>query len=124
MAGNSWAKSAPVLVLSIAHANFTHNGSPNRFGPHDVGLAVGNMSTQAESMGLYLHQMGGFDAAKASEVLGIPKEFHPQAMIALGYMGDPSTLSEELQKREAAPRTRKPQSELVFGAEWGKAPKL
>src|SRR5437763_6149166 len=44
--GNAWAKSAPVLMLSVAATKFAHNGSPNRFGPHDVGLAMGNFTAQ------------------------------------------------------------------------------
>jgi len=124
MPGNSWAAKAPVLMLSVAANNFGHNNQPNRFGPHDVGLAMGTLSLQAFSMGIFVHQMGGFDAAKAREVLAIPQTHAPMAMIALGYPGDPATLSEELQKREAAPRQRKPQSQFVFGAAWGEAPQI
>jgi nitroreductase len=122
--GNAWALKAPVLALSVAAHSFGHNNQPNRWGPHDVGLAVGNLVLQAFSMGIYVHQMGGFDAAKAREVLAIPETHTPMAMIALGYGGDPLTLSEELQKREAAPRGRKPQSQFVFGSAWGDPAKL
>jgi nitroreductase len=124
MPGNAWAKNAPVLMLSVAANNFGHNNQPNRFGPHDVGLAMGNLCLQAFSMGIYVHQMGGFDAAKARQVLAIPDTHAPMAMIALGYMGDPSTLSEEQQKREAAPRQRKPQDQFVFGSTWGERLKI
>jgi nitroreductase len=119
MPGNAWAMKAPVLALSVAALNFGHNNQPNRFGPHDVGLAMGTLSVQAMSLGIYVHQMGGFDGAKAREVLAIPETHAPMAMIAMGYPGDPSTLSEELQTREAAPRQRKPQSQFVFGGRWG-----
>ncbi len=124
MPGNAWAKQAPVLVLSSAAANFGHNGQPNRFGGHDVGLAVGNLSLHAMWLGIYVHQMGGFDAAKARELFEIPENHAPMAMIAIGYPGDPATLTEELQKREAAPRQRKPQAQFVFGAKWGEPAKF
>jgi nitroreductase len=120
-AGNAWAKEASVLVLSVAALNFARNAAPNRHAMHDVGLAMGNLSMQAQSMGIYLHQMGGFDQAKASEVLAIPETHIPVAMIALGYLGDPATLSEDLQKREAATRQRKPQRDFVFSGQWGKS---
>src|SRR5689334_20488862 len=35
-----WAKSAPVLGFSAGKKTFTHNGSPNRFGIHDAGMAL------------------------------------------------------------------------------------
>ena len=124
MPGNSWAMKAPVLALSVASLNFSQNGKPNRHAFHDVGLAVGNLTTEAQSLGIYLHQMGGFDAAKATEILGIPEGYAPVAMIALGYLGDPTTLTEDQQKRVAAPRKRKAQSEFVFGAKWGESAKL
>ena len=83
MPGNAWAKKAPVLALSVAALNFSQNGKPNRFAFHDVGLAVGNLCAQAQSMGIYLHQMGGFEADKAVQVLGIPEGYSPGAMMAM-----------------------------------------
>src|SRR5690606_2593036 len=96
MEGNAWAKKAPVLILSVAKRNFTYNGKPNRHALHDVGLAVENMVLQAQSMGLHAHQMAGFHADLAAEKLGLPPEYEPVAMIAIGYMDEPDTLSEEL----------------------------
>ena len=118
-AGNSWAVKAPVLILGVAKKHFDYNGSENRFASYDVGQAVGLLTVQAASADLYLHQMGGFDAAKAQEIFAIPENFAPQAMIALGYLGEAELLDDEKQQaRHNSPaRARKPLSELVF-TEW------
>ena len=118
MDGNSWAKAAPLLILTVAESNFERNGKPNRHAWHDVGLAAENLVLQAQAMGLVTHQMAGFDAARAREVLGIPEGFEPVAMVAVGHPGDPSTLPDPLGEREAAPRERKPLTAIAFGAGW------
>ncbi len=35
-----WAKTAPVLMISVAALAFAHNGKPNRHAYHDVGAAT------------------------------------------------------------------------------------
>jgi len=117
--GNSWAKKAPVLMLSVAKLFFDYNGQPNRHAYHDVGLAVENMVLQALSMDLYVHQMGGFDFEKAVDTLGIPPGYEPVAMIAMGYLGSPDSLDEKLKAREIAPRSRNPLQDTAFSGHWG-----
>lgn len=87
---------------------------------HDVGLAMGNVLAQATAMGLYVHQMAGFDQDAARQRLGIPEEYEPVTAIALGYPGDPDDLPEDLRRRELAPRERKPVTEFVFSGRWGR----
>ena len=117
----SWAKEAPVLMLTVAQLNFEHNGKPNRHAHHDVGLAAGNLTVQATAEGLFVHQMAGILPDTAREVYGIPDGWEPLTGIALGYLGDPATLPEKLREREAAPSPRKPLSSFVFTGGWGKA---
>jgi len=117
--GNAWARKAPVLLLSVAKENFTHSEKPNRHGQHDVGLASENLVLQATELGLVSHQMAGFDAQKARELFQIPVGYTPMAMIVLGYPGKVEDLPDELQKRETAPRTRKPIEEWAFDGRWG-----
>ena len=116
--GNNWAQKAPALFITVAKKSYDYDGSPNSHAWHDVGLATGNLLLQATDLGLHVHMMGGFKAAKAREVLGIPEGYEPVAMGAIGYAGDPDTLPEALKKRELAPRTRKPLEELVFRGTW------
>lgn len=113
-----WAKSAPVLMLSVAKLHFERNGNDNRHAFHDVGAAAANLAIQATVLGLFIHQMAGFDVGKARGVFNIPDEYEPVAAIALGYLGDPQMLSERLQQRAQAPRTRKPLETFVFSGDW------
>jgi nitroreductase len=111
-----WAQYAPVLILVVAkHYEFP---GKERASFYDVGMAAGNLVTQAVDLGLTTHQMGGFDANKAVETLHIPAGYEPLAMIALGYPGDPDALPEDLREREIAPRTRKPLNGFVFAGQW------
>lgn len=125
MDGNiPWAQRAPVLMVSVARLSFEDEGKPNRHAFHDVGQAVANLSVQATALGLVVHQMAGFYPDKVRELYGIPKEFEPVAVIALGYPGDPESLPEKFRSRELAPRERKPLAEFVFAERWGKASPL
>lgn len=114
----AWAKSAPVLLLTVAKETFTQTGATNLYARHDTGGALAHLSLQATALGLHVHSMAGFDGAKARKDLGIPEGYEPIAVVALGYLGSPDTLSETQKERELAPRKRKPLSQLVFGGEW------
>jgi nitroreductase len=117
--GNAWARAAPALVLSVARATFTRNEKPNLHAFHDVGAATENLAIEASNQGLVVHAMGGFKREEARDVLEIPPEWEPVAMIAIGYVGDPEALPEPLREAEKAPRTRKPMAEVVDGARFG-----
>lgn len=112
-----WAKSAPVLILSVAKKTFTQNGSPNQFGLHDTGAATAYLALQATALGFHTHSMAGFDHDKARKAFNIPDDFQTGAVTALGYLGDADTLPEQLKQTEIAPRQRKPLAEIVF-SEW------
>jgi nitroreductase len=120
----TWARSAPVLMLTAAHLTLERNGQANRHAYHDLGLAVAHLTFQATVEGLFLHQMAGIQVEKARQVLGLPQDWDPVTGVALGYLGDPAALSEELRRREQGPRVRKPLAAFVFGSEWGKASNL
>ena len=117
-ANQVWARNAPVLFLSVAKTTYDFNGSANKHAWHDVGMATANLVLQATDLGLHVHLMGGFNSDKALEVLSIPEGFEPVTMGAIGYVGDPEALPEQLKARELAPRQRKPLSELVFTGNW------
>ena len=112
-----WAKAAPVLILGVARTKFTHNGSPNGVALYDLGAAAATLCYQATALGLYTHQMAGFDGAAAKKAFGIPEEFATGAVIALGYQGEPEALEHpQMRAQETAPRQRKALSEFVFSA--------
>lgn len=113
-ANQAWARHAPVLGLSVAKTLFTRNGKPNRFAMHDTGLAMGGLLAQATSMGITIHQMGGYSTDMARELLSIPEGFEPVAMFVIGYPGNPAELPEPLRQKAEGPRTRRPLDQTVF----------
>ena len=115
----AWARNAPVLILAVAVERFKHNGEPNRWAQYDTGAAGISLCLQATDLGLMAHQMGGFDADKSSQVFGIPDDYTPMAMIAIGYQIAREAIPEERQDREFAPRKRNPAGEHFFFGKWG-----
>jgi nitroreductase len=121
-ANAAWAGRAGALMLSVARTTLESRGNANRHAFHDVGQAVANLSLMAVALGLAIHEMGGFDAARARELFSIPPEFEPVAAIAIGYPADPASLDEALRERATRPRTRRPIESFVHGARWDVLP--
>jgi nitroreductase len=115
-----WAKSAPVLIISVARNAFEHNGKPNRHAFYDVGAAAAMLSVEATSLGLFVHQMAGFEPELVRERYSLPETAEAVSAIAMGYAGDAESLPESLRKKELEPSSRKSISEFVFTGEWGK----
>jgi len=119
-----WANAAPVLMIAVASLEFERNSKPNAHAWHDVGLGLENLTIQAQSMGLAVHMMAGFDADKTRKTYGIPDNAAPTTAVALGYPGSPDDLSDDLREKEIAPRQRKPLNTFVFTGGWGKTSKI
>lgn len=113
-----WAKNAPVLMLSVANQNFSHNGKPNRWAMYDTGAASLSLCLQATALGLAVHQMGGFDAMKSRELFHIPEEYLPMSMMAVGYQADAEILDNQFIQAELADRSRSPLSEQFYLGQW------
>lgn len=108
----SWAGSAPVLILVLAENRDYERG--NRISFHDAGLAVANLTVQALAEDIYVHQMGGFYTEQARQAYGIPKQYEPVTVLAVGYLADEG-------ERELRPRQRKPLQDFVFSGVWGQS---
>jgi nitroreductase len=114
-----WAQHAPVLALSVAKLDFTHNGRPNRHAFYDVGQAAAYLTLQATELGLYVHQMAGFDTGEARQLLEIPAGYEPAAMMAVGYLGDSESAQDAPRQQDRPQRVRKPLDSLLFEGRWG-----
>lgn len=113
-----WARSAGVLMISVARLNFERRDRKNDWAIHDVGLATENLLLQAFDLGLYAHPMAGFKKDKAREVYNIPPDHEPVAAIAIGYPAEPEVLPDDLRKMELGRRSRKRAVEFVFSGTW------
>ncbi len=115
----TWANKAPVLILTLAHTQFEKDGRPNRHAFYDLGQAAANLALQATELGLATHPMAGFNVEAARERFAVPEGWEPVSVIALGYPGDPDSLTEKLRQRETAQRHRKRLESFVFSDTWG-----
>jgi nitroreductase len=77
-------------------------------------MAVTNLLLQAQTLDIYVHQMGGYSIEKVKKYFMLGEDIEPIAMIAIGYLGDGSDLSPELLKRDEKRRPRNSVTEFVF----------
>ena len=97
MEGNkSWNKNVPLLIMVAAKNSFDYKNRPNTYAKYDVASAVANLTYQANSMDLWVHQMAGFDSEKIISDLNIPEGFEPVIMLAVGYLGDVNSVDDKL----------------------------
>jgi len=81
---------------------------------YDTGQAVAYFTIQAQSHGLFSHQMSGFDPDAAAAALEIDSRFTPTTVMAAGTPGDPAEIPEGLRERETAPRARRAAADSVL----------
>ena len=109
-----WANNAPLLIFAFSKKSFTHNNKPNRWADFDTGAAWMALTFQANKLGLYTHGMGGFDPEKTYAITSInPDEYNVICAIAIGKIGDASSLPDNIREGEA-PNNRRPLEEILF----------
>lgn len=116
----NWAVHAPVLILVSVNTLFSHNEQANRWACYDTGAASMSMCVQATSLGLMIHQMGGYDGKKTTALFSIPEQYTSMAMMAVGYQLSKENISATLMERESSKRQRKPLVDQFFNGEWDK----
>lgn len=114
-----WAKTAPVLVFTLARGIFLKNNKPNPYSWHDLGIATGQLMIQAEALGLKTHAMAGILPDRIRQVYSVPQDYEPVAALALGYVGQPEHLPESLQAMEKAHRERKSLGMITYSKQFG-----
>ncbi|MEF7613516.1 nitroreductase family protein [Aquincola sp. MAHUQ-54] len=107
----AWAGQASALVAVVSARQVTAPGKAQPQDNHshsfDAGAAWAHLALQAQLLGWHTHGMGGFDRDKLRASLGVPEGYAFEAVVAIGRMGDKSTLPEALQAREV-PSSRRP----------------
>jgi nitroreductase len=122
--GNSgWVPRASVVFLAAAQVGPDAESGPDSasapYAYYALGQAAAHLTVQAASMGLWVHQFAGFDAAAVAAELGVPPHFHLLTGIAVGVRGNPADVSPDDAAREERDRIRKPLEEFVYGDRWG-----
>ncbi len=114
----TWAQHAAVLVVAVAELRDA-DGKVFPSAVYDTGQSIAHLSVQAHVLDLHTHQMGGIDGAGIAEDFGIPARFAVQTVTAIGTLAPEAVaVDPAFRDRDAAPRSRKPLSELVNPADW------
>ena len=114
-----WAQFAPYLVLVMANTIFKRNNKPNPHAFYDTGMAVENLVLQATELGIFAHQMGGFDRQKTISDFDIPNGTEPIVIIAFGYRAKSGDAPKDLYEKEKMIRTRNEYDSFIFGKKFG-----
>jgi nitroreductase len=111
----AWAKQAAVLIVTASKTTMAPRGTdmPSYSHSFDAGAAWQNLALQATQLGWHAHGMVGLDMPRAAAELGIPDGYRVEMAIAIGRVGDKSTLPEAYQAMEA-PNGRDPVASFAF----------
>ncbi|MEM9983930.1 MAG: nitroreductase family protein [Bacteroidota bacterium] len=102
MPGNqTWAKDASLLILSLAKLSLDSRPGRNGAAAYDTGAANLALVLQATSLGLHVHQMGGFDRQAAQEEFKLDTDLEPRVVLAVGYLGAEGQAKAEGEFRKA-----------------------
>lgn len=112
----SWAGNAQVLWLNAFKKSMNNNERENFHALHDLGLFMGNVIQQANSMGIAAHQMAGLRFMDAQKEFEFTDDYHVATAVAFGYYGgDVDKLPQGLKEKELIEiRSRKSQEEFAF----------
>lgn len=115
-----WAYRAPVLIMAAGRKTYTvKNIGFNEAWAYDTGQAVAYLSLTAMHLGIYTHQMGGFDKAMAARLFNLPEDAEPLVIIALGHKTDASVLPPKIAELEKGPKPRREPETFIFGSSFG-----
>jgi nitroreductase len=108
-----WAPNASLYVVAVALPT-SPEGKPYRWAEYDAGQAMAHLTTEAQALGLHVHQMGGFDTEAILRDFELQDDATPITVSAIGRGADAELLPERYRDRETAERARLPLSELLL----------
>jgi nitroreductase len=110
--------------MAVSKDIYADSGKKNDYSAYDTGQSMAQLSIQAVSLGVYVHQMAGFSVEKAISLFSIPEGNTPLTLVAIGYPGDPEILQEPYKSRETEARVRNDFSEFVFSGSFNNPSQL
>lgn len=108
-----WAPHAALLMVACVRT-VDESGRSLRWAMYDLGQSVAWMTVQAESMGLSVHQMAGFDRAAVKQGLDLPENVEPVTVVAFGRFDPQADLPDALKEREVSERERRGLDDIVL----------
>ena len=124
----SWVPRASALLFTLHRVATGPEADAltySDYAAYDLGQAVAQLTVQALSLGLAVHQFAGFDHAGLAELAGVPPHWRVTTGVAIGRELAADVAGDELlRERDRRPRTRRPLSELAHGATFGEPAEL
>lgn len=117
--GNAWARRAPALIVAGARRADAAVVESREYFLLDTGMALMSLLHRGVDLGLLVHPMAGWKEAPLRAALGLPDDFTPAAVVAVGYAGKSDDLDEATREKDKKPRARKPLGEVAFRTRWG-----
>lgn len=108
----AWTPRASLLLVAVAETE--RDGVALRWAEYDLGQAVAHLSVEAESRGLNVRQMGGFDPDALRTAFELAPELVPVSIVAVGKYTEAEDIPQGIRERDAAPRTRRALEELAI----------
>ena len=109
---SAWMPNASAIIVAVAQTAGA-DGTPNHYALYDLGQSVAHFSVQAQTDGLYVHQVAGTDVEALKEAFNLPAGYEAFLTIAVGKLAPADDLPEALAEREKAPRVRHELAEIV-----------
>ena len=109
---SAWMPNASAIIAAVAQTAGA-DGTPNHYALYDLGQSVAHFSVQAQTDGLYVHQVAGTDVEALKEAFNLPAGYEAFLTIAVGKLAPADDLPEALAEREKAPRVRHELAEIV-----------
>lgn len=119
VAGNFWAKQAPVLIIALSKPELDDSIDGKDYYLYDTGQSVMSLALEAA------HQMIGFTEDVIKKEFAVPNEWRVIVLIALGYEADIASdkrgvvkkfgmqVFEKMRERMVHPRERKSAEEIA-----------
>lgn len=111
-----WCGNSQMLWINAFKKTMGNKEKENFHALHDLGLFMGNVIHQANSMGIAVHQMAGVQFKKAYSEFKFTDDYHVATAVAFGYYGgNAEDLPDDLKKAELQIlRKRNQQQDFAF----------
>lgn len=97
-----WMKNAPILIVACGNKHISWKRADGKEHMEiDLSIAIDHITLQATELGLATCWICNFQARKLKEILHLPNNVDPVAIIPIGYPADEADINRHDNKRKA-----------------------
>jgi len=104
---NQWAQFASMIIAVFSRKEYDCLVKGREYYLFDTGIATAFLILRATELGLVAHPIGGYDEAKAKEVLEIPNDMTVITLILVGKHSE--TINPVLSEKQAESEHKRPE---------------